>query len=301
MQVLYIFSFRGLAMVKFVKKIIYLFSLTGIMIVGIYAILIMFGNRTKGLAGEVFLAREKAQTPNECTVVYLGDSLCFQLWSELDEDVVGICHIGCNQAITPAGSYLLLREYLENHPQTEEVYYIILPQTLGNDISLGLSYQYFVIPFCDDDNWALLDEETQKEIYDKFGKIFVNNQWVKGILLNSNLFMKEYLNQVQKKSEKTYPHRISKTAVVYLSKMRDLCNEYGVNLYVKSSPLADIEINHRWEEYEQDIIDYGFEDLLGDFIESIPYYPKDWFRDGTHFRADILEEYGDDIREATLN
>jgi hypothetical protein len=288
-------------MKKFAIKLLLLCILSGISILSINAIQISKSTKTNGLAGEVFLARSKSQTTNDCTVVYMGDSVCNQLWSEFDEDVDGICHIGCNQAITPAGSYLLLREYLENNPQTKEVYYIIRPQTLANDIWLNYSYQYFVIPFCDNDNWALLEEDTQNEIYNKFGKIFVDNEFIKLTLLDNNALMKKYLDYVQKQVEEKETHRISKTTVIYLAKIRDLCKEYNVTLYIKPNPLSDVENNYGWDEYQQDILNYGFEDLLGDFIENIPYYPETWFSDGTHFTADILEEYGDEIRENVLD
>ena len=93
-------------------------------------------------------------------------------------------------------------------------------------------------------------------------------------------------------------HRISKTAAIYLAKMRSLCDEYDAKLFVKSLPLSDIEDNYGWEEYKQDIIDYGFQDLLWDFVENISYYPKDCFFDGVHFTENVLEEHGDDIRAA---
>lgn len=286
---------------KFVKKAVCLFALSGIIISGVYAIAPVFDSKTGTLAEDAFWARKKAQMTNECTVVYMGDSVCNQLWSEYDEDVDGICHIGCNQAITPAGSYLLLREYLESNPQTEEVYYLIRPQTIANDIWITYSYQYFVIPFCDENNWPLLDEETQRKIYDKFGDFFVDNQWVKTVLQNNNLLIRTYLNQIQKQPEKRETHRISKTAAIYLVKIRELCDEYGTKLFVKSLPLSDSEDNYGWEEFKQDIIDYGLEDLLSEFVENILYYPEDWFYDGSHFQKNILEEHGDEIREAVLD
>lgn len=285
---------------RFLKKILCIFLLSGIMISAVLTIMATFNLTVDHLAEEVFFARKKAQTTNACTVVYMGDSVCNQLWNEFDVDMDGICHIGCNQAITPAGSYLLIREYLENNPQTEEVYYIIRPQTIANDIWLDFSYQYFVIPFCDKNNRARLDEDTQRDIYHKFGEFFVDSQWVKTTLRNNHLLMQTYLNEIQKQPEKMETHRISKTAAVYLAKMENLCDEYGAKFFVKSTPLSDIEDNYGWEEFEQDIIDDGFEKLLGGFIENISYYPKDWFRDDVHFTSDILEEYGDDIRAAVL-
>lgn len=288
-------------MSRFVKKTLCLFILSGIAICGIIIITPIFDPVTGTLAREVFWARKKAQTANECTVVYMGDSVCNQLWDEFDEDTDEICHIGCNQAITPVGSYLLLHEYLENHPQTKEVYYFVRPQTIANDIWIDFSYQYFVIPFCDVNNWALLDNETQEEIYNRFGEQFVDNQWLKTILLNNSLLMKCYLNRIQVQLEEHETHRISKAAAVYITKMRNLCDEYGINLHVKPNPLSDVDENYGWEKFEQDIKDYNLEDLLGGFIESIPYYPDNWFSDKMHFTKDILEKYGDDIRESVLS
>lgn len=287
-------------MKRFIKKVISLLLASVIGISLFYGLLCIMGGNITGLAAEAFYAREKAQKMNDCTIVYLGDSVCKQLWDEYDEDEDGICHIGCNQAITPAGSYLLLREYLENNPQTEQAYYIVRPQTLANDIGLQFSYQYFVIPFLDEDNFELLEEETQEIIYSKFGKKFVRSKLIKTLLLNNNALMQKYLNYVQSQSETINTHRMSRTTVVYLKKMRELCKQNNVELIVRACPLSDAKDNQDWDDFENDITIYGFEDLLGGFIEDITYYPEDWFRDGTHFTKEILQEYGESIRKSVL-
>ena len=267
----------------------------------IYSVLGIFDAPDAELAKEVFWAKEKALITNQCTTVYLGDSVCNQLWSEYDEDTDGICHLGCNQAITLAGSYLLLKDYLENNPQTENVYFLVRPQTLANDIWLNYSYQYLVIPFCDSDNMELLEPETKEELYKKFGKIFVESTFVKRTLLKDNLLMKQYLEKVQKQPEIMEDHRISKTTEIYLRKMKQLCDEKNVELVVKPNPLSDKEQNYGWDEYEQDILSMGFDDILGEFIEKIPYYPVEWFKDDAHFKKEILEQYGDEIRTRVLD
>lgn len=83
--------------------------------------------------------------------------------------------------------------------------------------------------------------------------------------------------------------------------MKDICDEYDVKLFVRSAPLVDNEENHSWKKYKQDIIDYGLEEILGEFIENIKYYPEDWFADGIHFKSDIIEEYGDSIKATLLD
>lgn len=286
-------------MKRFMLKIISLLIICSMLICGIYIILTMKRGNVSGVAANVFYSIDKTKIHNDCTIVYMGDSVCNQLWSQkMDEG--NICHIGCNQAITPAGSYLLLNEYLKNNPQTKEVYYLVRPQTLANDMWLDFTYQYFIIPFCNNENIALLEQETVNQLYDKFGKIFVSNSFIKTILLNNNLLMQKFLDHIQKQEEIKDTHRISRTAIIYLVKMRDLCEEKGVHFYIKANPLADVVDNYGWDEFEEDIINYGLEDILSEFIESIPYYPPEWFSDGSHFKDDILKKYGDDIRKSVL-
>lgn len=287
-------------MKKMIGKIILLLALTVLCLSGIVGVRMILIENGTTLARDVFHARKKAQLQNDCTIVYLGDSVCKQLWDEFDEDVDGICHIGCNQAITPAGSYLLLKEYLDNHPQTKQAYYLICPQTLSNDIGLKHSYPYFVIPFLDEENRVLLEPETMDMVNTKFGKFFVENSMVKKLLLNSKLLMRTYLDQVKKQGEVQKNRRISRTGEIYLAKMRQLCEERGVELIVKSNPLADTQENRQWEEYRNDIKRCGFEDILGNYIDEITYYPEDWFIDGVHFKEEILAKYGEKIRESVL-
>ena len=254
-----------------------------------------------GVAQEAFLVREKAgRTDSSCTTVYLGDSVCRQLWDPEDEDVNGICHLGCTQAITPVGSYLLLREYLGNNPQTEAVYFFVRPQTLANDIWLDFSYQYFVIPFLDEANLEYVEAETKERIYDKFSPLFVNSAYFKTTLLNNNLLMQTYLNSLHEEKEVRDYYRISNTAGIYLKKMADLCDEKGVKLIVRSTPMPEWEKNSDWTAYQNDIKLFGFEELLEDYFKNIVYYPSDWFSDGVHFTDEILEQYGDEIRNSVF-
>ena len=278
--------------------LIILTSTTSILIV--YAVMFASSARVTGLAGEVFYCIEKAEYTSGLPAVILGDSVCNQLWPQ-KEDSENITHLGCNQAISAAGTYLLLKNYLEHNPQTKAVFYIVRPASLGNDLYLNYTYQYFVIPFMNGDNVNFLDDETTEKIYNNYGKIFVENGYIKNFLLNNNFFMKLYVDYVRThKEETTYFHQISRTSVIYLNKLRKLCSEHNVILRVIPCPLSDISQNHGWENFSRDIQAYGFSDIFGDFVQRIHYYPEEWFRDTSHFKQEILEEYGDGMRAKVM-
>ena len=286
-------------MTRFIKKIIAAVLIFALSIVAAFIIFALIGANVTGLAGEVFYVIDKSEKNSGCPVVYLGDSVCNQIWPQ-NEESEKICYLGCNQAITTAGTYLLLKKYLEHNPQTKEAYYIIVPRNLANNLNLNFTYQYFVIPFLDDANINLLTQETRELLYDKFGRLFLESKIIKGTLLNNNLLMKMYLSHIQRKPEKIYNHKLSRTAIIYLEKIRELCRECNVKFLVRPIPMADNEKNYGWEDLQQDINNYNFNDLFGDFLQKIYYYPEDWYRDGVHFKPDILKQHRGEIRELIM-
>ena len=285
---------------KFIRRIFLIASLSVISVSAVYMLLFTLSLPLTPLAAEVFYVIEKAGHNSGKTAVILGDSVCNQLYSQR-KDSQQFSHLGCNQAITTAGTYILLSKYLANNPQTKEVYYIIRPQSLGNDMNLNYTYQYFVIPFVNDENMKLIDDETRQKLYDKFGKFFVENSYAKKFLHSNNLFMTQYINHVKAKTETRYFHRLSRTAIIYLPKIRELCRQYGARLTVLPLPLPDTEENYGWDDFDADVIEYGFNDVLGDFTKRIHYCPDEWYSDGSHFKPEILEGHITELRGWVMN
>ncbi|MBQ7561902.1 MAG: hypothetical protein IJS99_08745 [Synergistaceae bacterium] len=286
-------------MTLFIKKVAVAVLIFALSIASVFIIMTLTGANITKLAGEVFYVINKAEKNSGCPVVYLGDSVCNQIWPQKEYNEK-ICYLSSNMAITTAGTYLLLKNYLEHNPQTKEAYYIIAPENLANDLNLNYTYTYFIIPFLDDNNINLLTQETKDMLDYKFGRFFVENKFIKGILRNNNLFMKIYLSHVQRKTEKKYTHRLSRTAIIYLEKIRELCKKYDVKFLVRPIPTADIEKNYGWEDLQQDINNYNLNDLFGDFMQRINYYPKDWYLDNMHFKPEILKQHRDEIRASIM-
>lgn len=298
-------------MKKFISRIL-LFILLAASVTALYYFVLMkaqINTNVHFLADEVLYVIDKADIANNSKTVIVGDSVANQLWPQTkgSEDC---CYLTSNQAITTAGSYILLYHYLEANPQTERVYYSIRPQGLSNDINIDKSFQYFVIPFSNKYNWDLLDSDTTDKLSSRFGSFMVNNKYPQWIILNNNFLMEQYLTAVEKKNpdlkinddntENRYYHRISPTGQIYLSKMIELCNRKNVELIVVPSPLMDVEDNYGWEAYSEDIINMGFEETLGNFINSIDYYPEDMFMDGIHFSESTLNDCREEIAEKVI-
>ena len=285
---------------KFLMKTALIIFTSILSIAAVYGVMFMLSTNATDLASEVFYVLEKAEHNSGLPAVILGDSVCNQLWPQ-NEDSLQISHLGCNQAITPAGTYLLLRKYLEHNPQTKDVFYIVCLRSLGNDLNVDYTYQYIVIPFIDNENIKLLDNETVLKLYSKFGEIFVLNKYIKTFLLNNNLFMKQYVNHVRVQAEQKYTHRLSPTAIIYLRKIRSLCSGNNIKLHILPLPMPDITENHNWKAFSEDVVNYGLDDILGNFVNNIRYYPDDWFSDGVHFKQDILKQHINEIKNVVMN
>lgn len=288
-------------MEKFIRKIILLMITSSISAVIFMVIMTNTDTNITGLAVEVFYALDKAGRNSGLPAVYLGDSVCNQVFPQT-ENSDEAAYIGCNNAITPCGTWLLLKEYLEHNPQTKEAYYIITPGSLGNNMHINHTYQYFVIPFINGETLKIIAPESRELLYHRFGRFFVNNRYVKNFLLNNNYFMEKYLQYIKDKDTPERPTglRLSRASVIYLNEMRKLCEENGVKLHVRPLPMADVPGRHVWGDFDSEIKSNGFEDIFEDFTDRITYYPEDWFRDGVHFKKEILEQHLEEIRASAL-
>ena len=283
----------------FIKKIALAASLAIASFMAVHIMLSAASVRLTGLAGEVFYVIDKAGRNSGLPAVILGDSVCNQVFPQ-DKDSPGLAHLGCNQAITSAGNYLLLKKYLEHNPQTKQVFYVITPGALGNDLGLKWTYQYFVVPFCGKENMKLLHDDTTQKLYERFGRLFVENSLIKNFLLNNNLFMGKYLRIVGLRQVHSVRHWLAPTSAIYIPMMEALCKEHNASFTVLPLPVPDTPSNHGWENFVDGVKEHGLEHILGNFVESIRYYPDDWFRDGVHFKPDILKAHLDELRAPVM-
>ena len=220
------------------------------------------------------------------TKLVVGDSVCHQMLNDLHEVNTDYCIAGNNRALSMAGEYLLVREFLELHEGVTDVYLIVGLDFLQTEIDETFGFGYVVAPFVQEGMLDNLDEETIAEIKKKFGRAVTQKQvvdWIEYSPINRKLYL-SYLRDRAMMRPYTGEVRLSDIAADYLVKTKELCEEYGAKLYLLPDPLADSESRHAqaemlWEDFSA----RGLDELFPDYFEEINYYPEEQFEDDIHF------------------
>ena len=290
--------------VKFIVSVVVFVLLVGVSLGGYFAVQYVRGkNSPSGFGPELYYALDLAETNTEYTKVIIGDSVARLIFSpDYQDETNEVCYLATNQAITVLGNYILLNRYLENNPQTEEVCYIVRPQSLANPLWFNFSFQYFIVPFYNDTYKQYIDEDTRQYIEDRFGKLYATNDIVKSFIENNAYYMDVYLNNVlEQQLEVRDEKHLSDLTIKYLPKITQLCDSHGVKLKVLAAPLPDTQDNHEWADFEKQIEDNGLAGLLGDYIDGIDYYPESAFGDEAHFTQEYLDSERENIIEKLFN
>lgn len=284
--------------VKFIVTIIVFVLLVGATLFGYFAVQYIRGKNSPSSFGpELYYALDLAEQRTDYTKVIVGDSVARLIFSpDHQAETEEVCYLATNQAITVLGNYILLNRYLENNPQTEEVYYIVRPQSLANPLWYNFSFQYFIVPFYNDTYKKYIDEDMRSYIEDRFGRLYATNDIVKSFIENNAYYMDVYLNNVlEQQLEVRDEKHLSELAIKYLMRMEELCDSYGVKLEVLAAPLPDTEENHDWSEFAEQIEENGLSELLSGYLDGIDYYPESAFADEAHFTEEYLEEKRQEI------
>lgn len=236
---------------------------------------------------------ERVQEQNGYTKLVLGDSVCNQIFERYYDLNDEYCICGTNQAVSIAGQYILAEEFVKNHKDVTDIYLVIIMDSLATDYNAQLGYQYAVMPFVETDTIKNLDENTKKEISNMYGGFFCLKPVVE-IVHKSPLCMKMYLNSLDKKDQ-MIPRKssglISDVSYQYLKKLKDLCDSEGIHFHLIPGPHADNSSQHqREEQMRSELETCGVYQELENYLDQIPYYPEDLFRDRIHFDESILED-----------
>lgn len=250
---------------------------------------------------------EQIRQEGSYTKLVVGDSVCFQMTNGLRAQNSEYSLVGNNRALTIAGEYLLVREFLETHENISDVYVIVGLDALQTSIDVNYGYQYVAIPFLRDELLHNLEQETIEEMDGTFGKFFMQKT-VAELIGDSSVNRKLYLNYI-KEHAKVDPNAgntivLSDTASDYLYKIYDLCEEYGATMHLLPDPLANNDWRHAQAEgLAKDFADRGLSELFPNYFDEILYYPEEQFVDGIHFGEpyNSQEELNNKLREMYLD
>lgn len=237
---------------------------------------------------EIIPVIEQVQQKDSYTKLIIGDSVCYQLFNDLQPANDEYCIAGTNRAITLTGQYILTEEFLANHPNATDVYLILIPDTFDAYFDTTFGYRYAVMPFVLTDTFSLLDQNTIEAAEKTYGKLFIRKNIINLIdysCVNRKLYfnyVKEYVEAPENEIEIA-----SKQAVQYLSKINSLCQEHNVTFHLLPGPIADSKERHeQLNRQENTFRQNNLEDVASQYFENISFYPEGQFRDGTHLGGD---------------
>ena len=230
---------------------------------------------------------EKAGTPDGTTKVILGDSVCRQLFNDLQKYNDDVSIIGSNAAITMAGQYILAKEYLDNHPDATDVFLIVLPQALGRTYDTHHGYPYAVMPFVETDTLRYLEDSTIGIISETYGDFFLNSTVVRSLDLSA-VNRKLYLNHLARSGPGYNMTDYYELADIYIPKINEMCESAGVNFYLYPCPVCESQLS------EIERIREGFDEsaltvINSDYMDMIWYYPAEQSADDVHFSVDYAD------------
>lgn len=237
---------------------------------------------------EIISYIREVQENSDYTKLIVGDSVCHQLFISFQKYNEVYCTVGSNQAVTMIGHYLLIREFLESHPQTTDVY-LVLSSVTGTGLDSGeLAYQYLVIPFSETGLLQNVSEQTKEDLKYKYGEFFTKPEVIQ-FINHSPVAKKLYLNSY---TNVEYDSIIM--SFEYFGLIMKLCKERDINLYLLHSPMQESSREIMQQERERNLAACTSDSMryyIERYYESIVYYPDSFFSDGVHFGPDYREEF----------
>lgn len=224
---------------------------------------------------------EKVQDKKEYKYLILGDSVASELFPGLQDINDDVCIATSIAGIGMVGQYVLLNEFINNHPQTKEVYLVLRYSSVYSTFDKKWGYQYAVIPLVHKELINMLDSDTIDIIKTTYGSFCLNDSFVE-LLFASDLDYRMYLNYIMRRNVGEYDG--FELGFCYLKKMKKLCDEHDIKFCVYSDPVSDDdEVKQKIDELRNKVDEYALEDVFNEYFQTVKYYPVDMFRDGVHF------------------
>ncbi len=229
-------------------------------------------------------AFEQAGHSSEATQLVIGDSICRQMFGPLQEYNPEKGILATNAALMMPGQYLLAKEYLENHPETTDVFLVMHPLTLIRTFEMEWGYRYAAMTYVETGTYQYLHEDTRKIMENAYGDFFLREGTV-WMIESSPVCRKlgmSYLYFNGEPYEQAQPFEI---ADPYVEALYELCRENGVQLHLYSSPVSEY-YREEMEALAQDYTETRMSRLFPDYMENLWYYPEEWSEDKSHFSGE---------------
>lgn len=252
-----------------------LFVLIGVVAFHVKSYLLLRNNKyqRKVSAKEVYFAIDKSKKKSPAKKVIIGDSTARQFYSS-EEHNDTINSLASNQAISIAGQYILLHNYLAAGNKVDTVYAFFTPSSFQNNLDQLYTYNYFIKPFYNAEYKPLLTEGVKKQLnqipYANIASYFC---------IRTNNWAPEF-----ESSEKHNYTLLSPVSIAYLHKISDLVNENHIKLILVPA-LANRNQQKNIESFNKnEIVQSHLEKEFEGYFENISYVDSKYFVDDMHLK-----------------
>jgi len=230
------------------------------------------------VGNETYISLAKAaNVPPKVKTLILGDSTGNQIYpnTEYNAAVYSLC---CNQAISMVGQYILLHEFLQNHPspQTLDVLLITRPSSFRNNLDQRFVYNYFIKPFYREEYQLHLTAQVQAQIRKIPFRDLVRIPFIRKSNWSPNL------------DDEHRPHyfHISNLSADYIQKMHQLCQEKNVKSFkIRCTFLSKEFPPKQFSGFKKQIAELDLGQELSGYFSTLKYYEKELFmRDKVHLK-----------------
>ncbi len=210
--------------------------------------------------------------------ILLGDSVVGSLYKNYDSGKNGVVNLACNQAIDVIGHYLLLKNFLEKNKNVEKVYFFYNPFSFSNNIDHVFSYNYFIKPFYKREYKKYFTKRVLKQI-----RSYPLSYIARFPLIAITYFTPE----IEREKPDFF---ISPISCEYLTKMKELADEHGVELLVLPPPTRESrknEVERLKDEYTGNKCNNV---MITNYFDKIIYTSDNYFQDDVHFKREYYSK-----------
>lgn len=222
---------------------------------------------------EVYLSIDKSKQKSKARKVLLGDSVGKQLFDN-NENNDTINSLACNQAISLAGQYFLLHNYIAAGNKIDTAYVFFVPFSFNNNLNQIYAYNYFVKPFYRDEYKPLMTPLVKRQI----AKIpYTEIAWYPGIVTNG--WSPDY-----NAADPVNYTFLAPVSIEYLHQMAALAKENHFKLVMRCGPISYKRKNEVAALDQTEISKSNLQAEFEGYFESITYLDESNFSDGIHLK-----------------
>ena len=267
-------------MQTFLQRLV-LFSIGAFLVIEI----ISFGLRTTDLfesyiaGSEIYQSIRKSKQQSSSKKILIGDSVARQLFS--NEMNPYIHSLACNRAISMAGHYFLLKNYLEAGNEVDTVFVMSTPFSFRNNLHEIYTYHYFLKPFLREEYQPFFTANVTQQIAKTPSQFLLNSQYI---------LASDWAPPFKKTEQKEIFSFLSPVSKDYLEKLKQLSLEHDFDCVFIPAPTR----KNRQKEVEKldrtELKGLAFEKELHSFLNQVRYLSDDKFMDAEHLHRPFLAE-----------